>query len=181
MHNKTFYELLGVNRNCTKHQLKRAYYSLAKQFHPDSGNVRNDQHFRTITNAYQVLSDPVQRAEYDSKTFHTFIRTSGFDTGSGTYNDTTAKSNYERTQWNFYEERTRMHNSFYRDDTETKKKQMRQLKHGLLVLCGLAVLMWTGKIFLFQKVYRDHITSLERQQAHAASKIGKDNHHNELK
>lgn len=62
-----FYELLGVSRRATAEELKRAYRQRARELHPDANpNDRaTAERFKEVARAYQVLSDPVQRARYD--------------------------------------------------------------------------------------------------------------------
>ena len=62
-----YYEILGVSKDATPDEIKKAYRKLVKQYHPDSnGNSYNtDFFFRKIQEAYEVLSDPRKRAEYD--------------------------------------------------------------------------------------------------------------------
>lgn len=70
-----FYEVLGVNRHATSAEIKAGYYDLAKRFHPDrhhqrdSGDLRNklETLFALITQAYETLSQPAERALYDEK------------------------------------------------------------------------------------------------------------------
>jgi curved DNA-binding protein CbpA len=70
-----FYDVLGVTRHATAAEIKAAYYQLAKKFHPDryhqrdSGDMRNklEALFGMITQAYETLSQPAQRATYDEK------------------------------------------------------------------------------------------------------------------
>ncbi|MBV9270790.1 MAG: molecular chaperone DnaJ [Candidatus Eremiobacteraeota bacterium] len=64
---KDFYEILGVGRGASADEIKRAYRSLARKHHPD---VAQDKHqaehrFKEINEAYEVLSDPDKRAQYD--------------------------------------------------------------------------------------------------------------------
>lgn len=61
-----FYETLGVARNATAEDIKKAYRKLAFQFHPDRNkDAGATDRFKEISEAYQVLSDPERRASYD--------------------------------------------------------------------------------------------------------------------
>lgn len=64
---KDFYDVLGVSRSSTKAEIKKAYYKLAKQYHPDAN--KDDKtaadKFKEVTEAYEVLSDDDQRQRYD--------------------------------------------------------------------------------------------------------------------
>lgn len=64
---KDYYELLGVNRNATDADLKKAYRKLAHQYHPDKnpGDKAAEEKFKEINEAYEVLSDAQKRAYYD--------------------------------------------------------------------------------------------------------------------
>lgn len=61
------YQILGVNRDATADEIKRAYRKLASQHHPDRGG--NTQTFQEIQAAYDTLSDPNKRAAYDNPGF----------------------------------------------------------------------------------------------------------------
>lgn len=64
---KDFYAVLGVTKDVSAADLKKTYRKLARQHHPDSnsGDVKAEARFKEISEAYAVLSDAEQRAEYD--------------------------------------------------------------------------------------------------------------------
>ena len=62
---KDYYEVLGVSKNATTQEIKRAYRKLAHQYHPDKVGKTGEVKFKEINQAYQVLSDPQKRASYD--------------------------------------------------------------------------------------------------------------------
>lgn len=70
---KNFYELLGVSRTATEEEIKRAYFNLARKYHPDRFNqqVKDtsliNEIFNSLTNAYRILIDPQKRKQYDSQ------------------------------------------------------------------------------------------------------------------
>jgi molecular chaperone DnaJ len=58
--------VLGVARDASAEEIKRAYRRLARQYHPDvSGDAEDSERFKAVTNAYEVLSDPRKREMYD--------------------------------------------------------------------------------------------------------------------
>lgn len=67
MAKKDFYELLGVSRNASQEDIKKAYKRLAKRYHPDfnSGDKNAEEKFKEISEAYHVLSDSEKRKQYD--------------------------------------------------------------------------------------------------------------------
>jgi molecular chaperone DnaJ len=62
-----YYETLGVSRDATLEEIKRAYRRLARQYHPDvnPGDKQAEEKFKAINEAYEVLSDPEKRRAYD--------------------------------------------------------------------------------------------------------------------
>ena len=64
---KDFYAVLGVPKDISQAELKKAYRKLARKYHPDSnpGNAAAEAKFKEISEAHAVLSDPEQRKEYD--------------------------------------------------------------------------------------------------------------------
>jgi molecular chaperone DnaJ len=65
---RDYYEVLGVRRDCSAEELKRAYRKLAMQYHPDrnNGDKTAEERFKEIGEAYAVLSDPDKRQRYDT-------------------------------------------------------------------------------------------------------------------
>jgi molecular chaperone DnaJ len=64
---KDFYQILGVSKDASDAELKKTYRKLARKYHPDSnpGDAAAEAKFKEISEAYSVLSDAEQRAEYD--------------------------------------------------------------------------------------------------------------------
>lgn len=64
---KDFYKVLGVSKDVSDAELKKVYRKLARENHPDSNpnNAKAEAKFKEISEAYSVLSDKAQRAEYD--------------------------------------------------------------------------------------------------------------------
>ncbi|KAL8136994.1 hypothetical protein V2J09_002995 [Rumex salicifolius] len=76
---KDYYEMLGVNRNATSTELKKAFYGLAKKHHPDMNKDDPDaeKKFQEINKAYEVLKDEQQRAAYDQMGHDAFEQSQG--------------------------------------------------------------------------------------------------------
>ena len=90
---KDYYELLGVNRNASEDDFKKAYRKLALQYHPDRnpGDKQAEEKFKEISEAYSVLSDAQKRAQYDQFGHAAFgdggPRGGGFDFSGGGFED----------------------------------------------------------------------------------------------
>ncbi|MFB0547258.1 MAG: DnaJ C-terminal domain-containing protein [Anaerolineae bacterium] len=67
MEYKDYYKILGVSRNATEKEIKRAYRRLARKYHPDvnPGNKEAEERFKEINEAHEVLTDPEKREKYD--------------------------------------------------------------------------------------------------------------------
>ena len=61
---KDYYNALGVNKNASKDELKKAFHKMAHKYHPDKKDG-NEAKFKEVNEAYQVLSDDTKRAKYD--------------------------------------------------------------------------------------------------------------------
>lgn len=68
MATKDYYEILGVSRNATEEEIKKAYRNLARKYHPDlhpDKKKEMEAKFKEINEAYGILSDPKKRSDYD--------------------------------------------------------------------------------------------------------------------
>lgn len=66
MNKRDYYEVLGVSKDASKEEIKKAYRKLSKQFHPDINKEADaSEKFQEVKEAYEVLSDEQKRAQYD--------------------------------------------------------------------------------------------------------------------
>ncbi|OOS22535.1 DnaJ C-terminal domain-containing protein [Moraxella lincolnii] len=79
MSDKTHYDSLGVSKNATEADIKKAYRKLVRQYHPDVSDAPDaDEKIAEINNAYETLKDKDKRAEYDAMLSNPFARAGGF-------------------------------------------------------------------------------------------------------
>lgn len=82
--NKDFYKILGVEKSASGDDIKRAYRKLAMQYHPDRGGGKEaEEKFKEINEAYQILSDPQKRSQYDQFGSTAFNGAGGFGGSQG--------------------------------------------------------------------------------------------------
>lgn len=75
---KTYYEILGVDKNCTERDIKRAYRKLSLQYHPDKNPSEEAQEkFKEINVAYEVLSNDEKRKLYDQLGHDRYVNSNG--------------------------------------------------------------------------------------------------------
>ena len=67
LYEKDFYAILGVEKNAEAAAIKKVYRKLARDLHPDAnkGDAKLEERFKEVSEAYDILSDPKKRAEYD--------------------------------------------------------------------------------------------------------------------
>jgi molecular chaperone DnaJ len=83
-HRRDPYEILGVSRSASADEIKSCYRKLAMQYHPDRnpGDAEAEEHFKEISQAYDILADPEKRAAYDRFGYAAF-QGSGAGAGGG--------------------------------------------------------------------------------------------------
>lgn len=91
---RDYYEILGVSRNATPDEIKKAYRKLAVRYHPDKnpGDKAAEEKFKEASNAYSVLSDAEKRRVYDTRG-HAGVHGMGFE-GYATMDDIFANLNF---------------------------------------------------------------------------------------
>ncbi len=64
---RDYYEVMGISKDASDDEIKKAYRKLAKKYHPDlnPGDKTAEQHFKEVNEAYEVLSDKEKKARYD--------------------------------------------------------------------------------------------------------------------
>ena len=66
MEYRDYYEIMGLQREATQDEIKRAYRKLARKYHPDVSKASDaEELFKEVGEAYEVLKDPEKRAAYD--------------------------------------------------------------------------------------------------------------------
>lgn len=80
---RDYYEVLGVDRSASDEEIKKAYRTLAKKYHPDMnpGDKNAEAKFKEASEAYAVLSDPEKRKQYDQFGHSAFDGSGGYGTG----------------------------------------------------------------------------------------------------
>src|SRR6266404_1035084 len=90
MAKRDYYEVLGLQKEVTDEEIKKAYRKLAVKYHPDKnpGDKTAEEKFKELGEAYEVLNDPQKRAAFDQYGHAAFDRRAGgFGRGGGGFHD----------------------------------------------------------------------------------------------
>src|SRR5436190_13452130 len=89
MAKRDYYEVLGVEREASEEEIKKAYRKLAVKHHPDKnpGDKASEESFKEIGEAYEALSDPQKRAAYDQYGHAAFDPRTRGGRGGGGFHD----------------------------------------------------------------------------------------------
>ncbi len=141
---KNYYQILGVSETCTSQELKSAYRALARKWHPDvAGNTADVvSRFKEINEAYEILSDKVKRAEYD--TVNRFYNYSSTKTKAENKTENTTRPDFKNTHkeqkksyeqkkssFNFnWEEFVSKYKEYKNAYEQSKKREEKQAQYG---------------------------------------------------
>ncbi len=145
-----YYKLLGVQKTASSEQIKKNYRKLALKWHPDKNpSPKARDMFMKITEAYDVLSDPIARKRYDNR--FTKSRPCNPTGKQGkTYDKTRASyEDWLRSLRNQKSRRTRTHRPYSNDDEFTKAHAKDLGIHGLGCLISLVIMASIISLIVF--------------------------------
>eukprot|EP01084_Bolivina_argentea_P236014 396974_1 len=122
MSNKDYYTILGIKKNATPQEIKKAYRKLAMKWHPDrnlNNKTKAESKFKEIGQAYSILSDETKRKNYDQfgtnkpQNFNNFSNNSNFQQNNFTSNE--AEKIFQQFFFNFGNNSNNAHSSNFSD------------------------------------------------------------------
>jgi len=140
---KNYYKILGVEKEVSKLDIKKAYRKLAFKYHPDKNkNADATEKFREITEAYEVLIDPQKRAQYDR------IYQSYFEQKNENIQEEKTEYNKKDSCYKEWEEYGYQKAQEYSSISfnEFKKKILKEFSIGLGYIPNLIAMLITGSL-----------------------------------
>lgn len=100
MAKRDYYEILGISKTAPEVEIKSAYRKLARHHHPDiDKSAGAAEKFKEVSEAYQVLSDPVKKKQYDQFGHAAFDRSAGFGGAGGPFGGKAGAGGYRSYSW----------------------------------------------------------------------------------
>jgi molecular chaperone DnaJ len=125
---RDYYEVLGINKNASKEEIKKAYRLLAKKYHPDVNKASDaEEKFKEIQEAYEILSNDQKRSAYDQ---FGHAGTSGFQGGFDGYNQASDFSNFDFGNMGDFADIGSIFDSFFGGGFRGTKKRNASAKGG---------------------------------------------------
>jgi len=117
---KDYYKTLGIEKNATPDEIKKAYRKLARKYHPDTNKDKNaEDMFKDISEAYEVLSDAEKKKKYDNLgSSYSRFKTTGGNTSDFQWNDWFA-DNFQKNARNANKYSHNYYDNFAGDDKKT--------------------------------------------------------------
>ncbi|MGV2827820.1 DnaJ C-terminal domain-containing protein [Myxosarcina sp. GI1(2024)] len=126
---RNYYEILGVSKNASSTEIKKAYRTLARRYHPDAnpGNKTAEERFKDINEAYEILSDQTRRVQYDRERIKKGVggvgsRTNRNNNANFVNNFTRNNRSGTRTATAEPRSRVRVEDDFYRPGTTRRER-----------------------------------------------------------
>lgn len=151
---KNYYQILGVSESADDQQIKDAYRKLAKRYHPDvnAGAKGAEEKFKEIAEAYDTLSDPVLRSNYDRKRTKQYYYSFDFNIAGTEERKDPRKKEYTDAEFAYAREK-------HQRRTEAHMQRRKRILVGMIV---------TFVIFLFAAVqFENYIEKQRKLQADA--------------
>ncbi|KXX67420.1 DnaJ domain-containing protein [Flammeovirga sp. SJP92] len=163
-----YYDILGIDRSAGKREIKKAYLTLAKKYHPDVNKSNSDfeEKFKLINEAYNTLYDDTKKFQYDN----------GLNYFS--FHNTTATTENPPTQRAYTPEEEQRREDYRTNVQEEKIKEKKQYKKYVPYIVGGYVVAMIGLISFFvqhqsklaDKAYASGLTNLKENRIRLAHK-----------
>ena len=162
---KDYYQILGVSRLASAEEIKLAYRSLAKQFHPDlnPGNAEAEERFKEISRAYDTLSDEMERKKYDFRLMYGGIGYASATKQTNTAAEDPRKEQLKREAYERHKKKKEAASAAYRKRT---------VYVGISILAIIVFALNSGgdkseremKIIQFEEKHRDEYLRVEAEE-----------------